>query len=269
METTTLVFSKNRACQLDLFLYSFFKNFDIGTVNIVVKATDAKYGEGYYKLQKKYSQVNFITETKSIREHFFDSLHKGVICLSTDDTVFHKKAPFDKDDVAWIFDGDVLSFHPRLGKNAVLQDYRTGRLQKVFPKWLQEDWLLTWNYIEGPTQNNWFYPFELDGMLIQCKDLDRIAQFDWQTLRSLEGGLSHARRSEMYYKPFMSSPVESFCFNIPVNSVQDNVLYHSDKCHVSEEELNNRWLDGDELSLEKMDTSNIIGAHMEIPLEWK
>jgi len=86
-------------------------------------------------------------------------------------------------------------------------------------------------------------------------------------MRELEGTLALERRHTMYYKPMMSSLQKSFCVNIPANNVLPG-LYAGDKCYESLEDMNDKFLSGKRLSLEKSDFSNIIGSHQEVRLVW-
>ena len=82
MKLNTLIFSKNRACQLELLLRS-LGNFHVS----VLYFHDPKFKKGYQKVQKMYPKVNFIKENnfKSQLTKFVEN--SEFILFLTDDSV--------------------------------------------------------------------------------------------------------------------------------------------------------------------------------------
>ena len=69
-----IIFSKDRACQLDLFLRSlkkYFKEFEELNFNILYTYSNDKFKIGYDKLFTIHndSNLNYIKETKKFKEH--------------------------------------------------------------------------------------------------------------------------------------------------------------------------------------------------------
>jgi hypothetical protein len=69
----------------------------------------------------------------------------------------------------------------------------------------------------------------------------------------------------------MTSFDKSVVVNTPLNRVQETCTNLAGLVYgVMSQDLNNYWLDGYTLSLERMDFSNIYGCHQELPLIlWK
>jgi hypothetical protein len=273
----TIVFSKDRAAQLDLFLDSFSKNFAIGKVTVIYTYSSEEFRDGYIKLRKKHGpkwidwfNQGHLTTKQALYRVLNDC--EDMINLCTDDTVYYRPKvdeDFDEIDLKYILKTDNnLCFSPRLGLNTIVQDYRTGELQSPLTDYIDGHYYnIYWNWTKLPPLRNYGFACHQDSYICHIDDFLKIAQFDWKTMRELEGGLALERRHTMYYKPMMASPVESWCVNVPANNVLAG-LHHGQKCYESLEDMNKKFLDGQHLSLEKSDFSNIVGCHQEVKLEW-
>lgn len=269
----TIVFSKDRAAQLDLFLYSFFENFPIGRVTVIYTFSNDKFRDGYETLIQKYGKkVGFLRENAPLKEVFLKVVNEcdDFLNIVTDDTVYYRSMweDFDDIDINDILDKDTLCFSPRLGLNTIVQDYKTGQLQKPLTDYYDDGRsIIHWNWKIKPALENYGFACHQDSYICRKEDFLTIANFNWQNMRELEGTLALERRHTMYYKPMMAAPSLSWCVNVPVNNVLPG-LYAGDKCYESLESMNEKFLNGQRLSLEKSDFSNVIGAHQEVKLVW-
>lgn len=272
----TIVFSKDRAAQLDLFLNSQKKNFNVGPISVIYTYSNKEYELGYKLLAKKYSDVTFIEQVFDIKTDLLAFINLLTDCYSTeiainlctDDCVYYKPNKITSEEIYEILDEKTFCYSPRLGLNTTLQDYKTYRFQPSLQDYEHINNSIRWQYNKYNKLNNYGYPAHQDSLIVRIKDFNTMSNFEWKTMRDLEGGLSIAKRHLIEYKPFMASPTKSICVNIPTNNVQPG-LHCSDKVFCSTEELNNKLLAGNSLSLEKMDFSNVIGAHQEILLRWE
>lgn len=275
----TIVFSKDRAGQLDLFLNSFLTNFPIGRVFIIYAHSNNSFYCGYDKLREMTygsNHIVWIPQTESIKSELYGVLDKSndIINLCTDDCVYFRKTTIDAACINNILDTRTLCFSPRLGLNTIVQDYKTGQLQKQLMSNEEEgyayhpDNILHWLWTKKPALENYGFACHQDSYICRKEDFLAIANFNWQNMRELEGTLALERRHTMYYKPMMAALEHSFCVNIPANNVLPG-LYSGDKCHESLEDMNEKFLNGQRLSLTKSDFSNVIGAHQEILLAWE
>ncbi len=268
----TLVPSKNRAAQADLLIRSLMTNFNVGSISIIYKATTPEFEEGYKLLIEKYygEYIYFIKETDTIKKLMLAMIRDrwtNYVNFCTDDTVYFRPSNLQANDIRCIVDDTVCSFSPRLGLNTIIQDYKTGELQPPLTNYIEENNILKWNYINLNPLQNFGYPAHQDGCLMDKDFFMEISNFDWPTLRSLEGTLALDRRSSMFKKPIMAAPKYSFAVNVPTNAVQGG-LYCGDKYYQSPEEMNTKLLSGMTLSLDKTDWSNIQGSHQEVNLLW-
>ena len=90
-----IVFSKDRACQLELFLRSmkfYFKEFDQHIINVLYTYSNDKFKSGYDKLFTIHndSNINYIKETQNFKNHilFLLDQDKAYTIFFVDDIVF-------------------------------------------------------------------------------------------------------------------------------------------------------------------------------------
>jgi len=131
----TIVFSKDRAAQLDLFLWSFLQNFHVGGLCIIYTYSNEEFKKGYELLYHKYiafSTISWQLQKYSVKEELYTALlrNNDIINLCTDDCVYFRKPFLKIEDIDKILDERTLCFSPRLGLNTIVQDYKTGQLQK-------------------------------------------------------------------------------------------------------------------------------------------
>lgn len=269
-----LIISKDRACQLQLLLESMKKHapnlFDV-TINYTF--SNPSFKDGYEQLKKRhiYPNIHWVKET-NIHDDFMSSLKaskQDQVCILTDDTVFFRRVNITPFELSDVMNGKVLQFSFRLGLNTVVQDYRTGSRQPpLFGYEKHENEIIKWNWTEYYKNNNYGYCIGMDGCVFNVSDLITISEsFHWSGFRGWEGTIAGDLRHTLQHKPFMAAFEHSVVVNIPTNNVQPG-LYAGDKYPISLDELNTKYLAGNTLSLDKMDFSNIIGAHQEVELKW-
>lgn len=266
---TAVIFSKNRACQLDLCLSSIIKNCNIFEIIRVVYTYDKEYQKGYDLLIGKYSnnkKIVFVKEESSLVFSFLISLDKcetNYISFITDDTVFYQYTN-QKNDIVSAMDGDTFCFSLRLGLNTTLQDYKTGRYQRdlFYYEELQYD-VIRWDYNNYNPFDNYGYPISLDGHIYRIDDVIFITSaIDISKLRDWEGKLCYEKRYLYSNYTKMASFRHSKCVNIPSNAVLGD-LYCSNK-GLSISELESKYVSGNEIDIDKMDFTKVIGCHQEI-----
>jgi hypothetical protein len=271
---TAVIFSKNRACQLDLCLSSIIKNCNIFEVIRIVYTYDEEYKKGYEIVFKKYANnknVSFVKEDSSLVHSFLVSLDEcktNYISFITDDTVFYEETN-PKDSIVSAMDGDTFCFSLRLGLNTKLQDYKTGRYQSdlIGYEKLEND-VIRWDYNDYNPFDNYGYPISLDGHIYRKDDVVFITStIDISKLRDWEGKLCYEKRYLYSNYTKMASFKHSKCVNIPSNAVLGD-LYCSDK-GLSVAQLEEKFISGNDIDIEKMDFTKVIGCHQEIDYRWK
>ncbi len=235
-DLTTIVFSRNRACQLELLLRS---------LNIPVTVLyfyDPEFKAGYDKLIKMYPQFKFVlrSDFKTDLLKLIKEGTKYVMFLVDDDIMiepFNENCPeFSK----FKSNLDILTLSLRMGHNCTYNHLPT--LKRNIWQWKP--------YSTGGNAYNrrlrqWGYPMAVGGHVFRKKDiLPIIMATEMKNPNFLEGALS------------ANPPDRSLmiCFNKPkiinniVNQVQTDFPSHI--VGISPRELEERFLKGERISLE-------------------
>jgi hypothetical protein len=265
-----IVFSKDRAMQLELFLRSFNKyvtNYVNYKINILYTFSNENFKLGYDKLMKKYNylssesnlSVNWVKETdfKSNLISLID-MNNNYIVFFVDDIVF--KNPIDfYDEQMTIFenDPDILCRSLRLQPN-FKYSYASKEIM-TNPEFLEHN-IYNWKDESG----DYGYPMSVDGHIYRTKDIiPYILKLPYKNPNSFEGQMA------IYpmLKPKMIIYDKSIIINNPCNKVQtNNPNFHG---NISAEFLNNKYLDGYIISLENFDGIETETCHQEINLIFK
>lgn len=257
----SILFSKDRACQLDGCVRSIRENLPfVQRVVVVYVASNQEFQAGYDKLDT--SLMELVQET-DIRSDWFYNISRlsDLVYLSTDDTFVFRRAP---ESPEW--HANWLAFSCRLGLNTTLQNYSTGQHQPPLTHYeYHTENQIQWPWVQRRPTENYGYASAMDATIYSRDTLLEISQFEWNTLRGWEGTLAVDRRTILGKWPMMASYTHSVAVNLPTNNIQPD-LYAGTKYPVDPQTLNQKFLDGEYIDIHKMDFSNIIGAHQEIEL---
>lgn len=260
-----LIFSKDRACQLDMLLKSLkrhvldFKCFhrpDYYTTTVLYKETE-EYKAAYDKLRAapEHNRVKFVKES-NFRDDSLALLdiHKYT-CLLTDDSLFFK----DAEHIILPNDDETFSF--RLGYNTMIQDHTSNTAQPVLkPDGMHEDFIF-WNPAKYPNYCNFGYPYSFDGHIYtSARLLKNLKDVQYRSTNDMEGILNNCRSDIKKVTSFTHSRL----VNIPCNNISGLTragVFHS----YTMKELNDFFMSGASVMM-KYGTP-IIGCHQEVEFE--
>lgn len=257
-----IVFSKDRAAQLDLLLTSIYESslvFD--PVYVVWVASDVVFREGYERCQADHLNVVFVHEV-NFREDTLALLEgRGKVCFFTDDDVVFGGV----DDTAEkVLDDNpyVLAFSLRLGLNTTYC-YPLDQ-QQTPPFAVDHSSHLLWEWEDA--EGDFAYPMSLDGHVLRVFDVvGLIADSDFQSPNHLEDILARRVREMRYGRHLLASYHHSRLVGVPANRVQNT---HPNRHAVSKLyplwELNQRYLSGERIV--PPDVGDISAAHQELEL---
>jgi hypothetical protein len=263
-----IIFSKDRACQCDLTLTSLYKNAPAlcGNVSVLYTGSDKDYNKGYDKLISKWKkEVNFVKQT-NFQENLISLAHTTFPfnCFFTDDDIIYREIG----DVAPIYSvldsPRVACFSLRLGRNITVQDFHR-KVPIVEPSFQYYGNVLIWDWRQAMSYTNYAYPLSVDGHIFRTEDITRLLdKFSYDNPNSFEGRIQQFNKE---LPTLMTSFDKSVVVNTPLNRVQETCTNLAGLVYgVMSQDLNNYWLDGYTLSLERMDYSNIYGCHQELPI---
>jgi hypothetical protein len=239
-----VVFSKDRACQLELLLRSIQDNFkELDNVHIICKGTTDEYVAGYLKVANMYQQFKWIPENNLINDvqRVINSFDKKYCMTLVDDEIVIRDHSIEPLITAMETDDDLHGASLRLGKN--IGDYcYTADIKATIPNLEQHGKLYKWDWTTGDNRVDWFYPSCINSNIYKTDFLkDWINKITFGNINDLEGTLNSNRSS---FKHYMICLEKSKTVNIANNLVQSGYNRHSDKNEFSLEGLNKKFLDG-------------------------
>ena len=185
-----IIFSKDRALQLDSLLRSIKDNFKISfeAINILFNTSDNIFANGYKILMGR----NYFNNIHWIKEKYF-----------RDDIIEIINGLSDDSKVMFIVDDDIV-FRPF--KEKYLLGYLTNkhlfislRLSRKYtsnrpPKFINESRYLEWKWYtlnnKKKKYNHWHYPFSVDGNIFNTIDIKVIITgIDFKAPNSFEGAM--------------------------------------------------------------------------------
>lgn len=263
-----IVFSKNRGCQLDLFLRSMKKAMgDIDGLTVIWKA-DKEYREGYHLTMERHAEARWVAEDD------FESDTREAIARAAIFTVFFVDDDVWTHEFAMDFEADRLPLQFFTDKKAICLSLRLGkniRRSYIYQKPAPLPYGVTrggsdsciWDYETG--QYSWGYPMSLDGHIFRTKDiLATLDKFHFTCPNDLEGKMAQ----HPIPKKIMYAYPESRLFNIPCNRVQDLCPNRCGKMWTAQE-IEQRYLGGWEIDLAPIWRYRNTSVHQEVSLQWR
>lgn len=259
-----IVFSKNRAAQLELFLRSlkkYFKEFSELTFNILYTYSNDEFKKGYDKLFIIHndSNLNYIKETKKFKEHILELVDEDNehTIFFVDDMIFKNDFTLSsKQFKLFSLNDNILTLSLRLHKN--LSYCYPARIHMTPPNF-DSNMTFKWRGQSG----DYGYPMSLDAHFFRTKDiLPLLKVLNYNNPNSLESSLAMYPKN----KPKMLCFKESIVLTIPVNKVQN--FNQNVYGNISAKFLNDKFMDGYIIDLEHYDGFKNYSCHQELEMEY-
>ncbi len=223
-----LIFTKNRACQLDLLLRSLDENFISGLdIHILAKATAAEYKKGYEKLIEKYMGKIFVWHWE-VEGNFKDQVmaivnnfdHDWTVCFCDDDVVLHR---VDVDPYLSSIKHDINALSLRMGMN-ITHCYPKNIDMEQPDLHIMENGLMKWNWMHCRRDLDWGYPMSLGANIYRTSWLKNVWDYiDFSAPNYIEGNMAMLAYQNLDWcdRPFQISFTEQKVLNVDNNLVQD------------------------------------------------
>lgn len=262
-EYVGVVFSKNRACQLDALLRSLRQRVPAcRQVHVLWRAGSDQHRQSYQKIQDLHPGCHWVeqNEFSSDLRNILSCLRQDAVMFCTDDGIFFEPAPaLLKPD--W---GQTAGISLRLGRNSSYchpanETYPAPGFQKIGN-------LLAWRWQKA--KGDFRVTYSLDAHIYPRKRLMEImARFHFQNPNQLEDRLN--RFGVQDAPDWMLCPEKSCYVSLPINRVNSEFLNRAGLEHpVSEQDLLEKFLSGQRLDIDRIVTSQPVGPHQEYPLAW-
>jgi hypothetical protein len=272
--TTSIVFSKNRACQLDLLLRSILQNLpDFDEIHVLYHATEQQYLDGYEIVQKRFPwiyfqrQNDFETDTRNLLENWVDEY----VCFFVDDNIVYRPVLLTEDflDSMWNSIPEMTCFTLRLGKNTVIQDQYNNQ-PVVFPKEflvgnINDTNVLVWNWTTVQVFGDFGYPFSVDGHIYKLRDILPLLDYKFENPNAFEGRFN----KNSFKTRAMACFEQSALVNTPLNLVGSSNNNAGRWYGHTLEELNQKYLDNHQISLNSITNTKVVAAHQEMEIEYE
>jgi len=259
-----IVFSKDRACQLDSLLRSIRDHFRLPRRSLTVlhRASGDEYAAAYRKLVDRHILPGIRWAPES---SFSEDLRSIIGDLPERDRVMFL---VDDDVVVREFGDERLL--ERFTSRHLFVSLRCSRRYPVaaLPRFISSEPFLEWRWRYGRRKRLvWNYPFSLDGNVHHVAHIKRILRhIAFQAPNSLEGRM-HAYRHAWWVKriPLALAPAEAVVVNNPLNRVQtEGETWHRD---IDPAELNRAYLDGKHIDNAALYAAVPTAVHSALPLQ--
>lgn len=221
-EISTIIFSKNRACQLELLLHSL----DLSAT--VLYTCDPEFQSGYDKLFEMYPEVVFLRET-DFHNQVISLIQRPYILFLVDDDFMLE--PFTEDCPEFTEfkqNTDLISLSLRLAP-----DYHEA------PTMINNTW--PWRGLK----HDWGYPMSVSAHIFRREDILPIMK---RKSFSMPNDLEVALRKNPPAKDLMLCRDRANFINNSTNQVQ--FKYNSKHLGLSAHDINDKFLAGYRISLE-------------------
>ena len=264
----SLIFSKDRACQLDLLLRSIDKNFMhvTGKVHVLWKATTPAFEAGYHRVIERFPNVIMWTES-DFKENTKNLLNlMEYVCFFVDDNFVYQPPNILGRQVECVMERveEAGGFSFRLGLNTIVQDPYTNAIVSPLPVFHNiENLVMAWDWTSIP-RNNFGYPFSVDGHVYKASLIAKNIEDVCPNPNALEGRFPIDKIPRGMFSLQQSSVINN-PLNLVGSSNNNAGMYHPR----SLEELNAKYLEGQQINLDKLCLNEIVGCHQEMEIEFE
>lgn len=255
-----VVFSKDRGCQLELFLRSMilcFEQFGESKIKIIFKATTENFKKGYDRTRKIIDESNISwVEEGDFKKDVLSSVSSSeeFTVFFTDDDIWINYFSLDNPNyVNFTKDMSVLCFSLRLNKSLSYCYASNSTISKipVFDKFN------TFSFFGS--QGDYGYPMSLDGHVFRTEDVyPLLSRLEYKNPNSLEYELS----KNVINKSKMACCENSIIINNPCSIVQDFCPNRNEG--LSHSVINEKYLDGFSISLDGIVGLKNVSVHVPI-----
>lgn len=267
-----IIFSKDRAAQLDMLLRSmktFFPEWHkYRDIHVLYTYSNEAFGAGYVRTITTHPEIHYVYETPGMFKMETLSLidkKRQFTMFFVDDNVFKNKFSLDCEEVReFAIREDIGCVSLRLCPR--INFCYTMNIPMTVPKFITERRHI-WKWHEA-SPGDWSYPMSLDGHLFKTDEiLPLLMVLNYSNPNTLEGNLANSP----FNIPHMICFDDSKIFNVPANKVQD--VNNNRHGNISAMEINEKFITGGRLSLDKLLKNplsiNNTSCHQDVPLEWE
>lgn len=238
-----IIFSKDRACQLDSLLRSIKEKMKFEySISVLFDYSNEEYKYGYDILIKRHGSVSFVKETNFYDDTLSVSLNEKYTCFLwlVDDCIMKNEFIHDSTLERFLNDDDIGVYNLRLTPTVSFMTDWDDDVARSFPEFGSDN---TWEWRKA-IDTDWSYPMTMDGHMYKTKDMIPY-------LNSLTFGPPPSMDSTMHQKPLnhplMICNSQQKILGIVPNRVQTGSPNRHG--YVTTKEMNDLWLIGKQIDL--------------------
>ena len=265
----TILFSKDRACQLDLTLSSYkrhFKEWKDNDLTVLYTSSSAEYERGYDKIKQLHPEFTYVKESNFQQDtiRIFNDNQCPLVSFLVDDDVFINDVTLNCHQLqAMLRNPNILCIASRMNKE--VNYCYTANIQTPPPVHFFEEG--SWEWRAPQLSGDWNYPMSISGFHIFRKaDLVRpINTAPFRAPNSFEGTCLACNPPD---RPLIILLENQKCICGVNNRVQTENGNRHEGSHdlVS---LNNMFLSGNRLSDKANDGKMFRQAHAPVEYVWE
>jgi len=269
---TGIVFSKDRALQLDGTLRSFklhAKDLNLVDINILYTTSTDSFAQQYRKLIADYPEFNFIKE-KNFHEDFLDLCRKTEYLLFlVDDNIFVRQFGFLEIIEELEHQPGALAFSLRLGKNNT-HFYMIDKPQKVplmqitnNPEIFFFDWT--------KSESDFAFPIEVSSSVYRTSDLwPFLNRIEFTCPNNLEQNIAPCSHHFQKFAPLLLCYQQAVTFCNPINIVNTVCRCRAgNRQEYSSDSLNELFAQGFRIDVQQYRFFSPSACHQEVELKFR
>jgi len=259
-----LIFSKDRAMQLDLMLRSFFMYSKDEMEVVVIYKASWEHAPSYKILKSDFPKVVFVEQVNFKYDVLRALLKKDYVLFAVDDCIFVHDFSVAR-ILTELRSGDYLGCSLRLGEN-VTWCYNYGSEQHI-PEYTVRGEFISFNWT--PRDSDFAYPLELSSSIFSVPEMMGIIRTPFYSnpneLETIIAEAAELHRGE--YHPLLLCYPTSAAFCNPLNVVNsDNYNKCGKKYSVSY--LFEKYMEGYRINLDKFKNFIPNSCHQEVDVEF-
>lgn len=219
-ERLILIFSKDRATQLDCMLstlHKFCLDIEKAEIKVLYTCSHIDHEVQYARLLDFYPNVEFCKETHFRNNTMYILSGYQYCMLSVDDCVFTHPFYYSDAITALGEKDELIGFSLRLGKNIKTSYMKDGASQSI-PPYISEKGILQFNWINR--ELDFGYPLELSSSIYRTDDIiNIIARVPFNNPNSMEAILD-CHKNLLEGRDFLACYETSVAFCNAINKVQ-------------------------------------------------
>ena len=260
---TCIIFTKDRACQLELLLRTLKIRVDTSDINfkiIIDNCSDNDFENGYKRLIERTSIPNLSwihRKDRPFKDIILEHAHEECLMFLVDDVCFVEDFSTKSQEFQTFFrNGRILTLSLRLSP-AITYCYAYGA--KADQPKLNNN---IWEWKGG--QGDWGVPTSIDGNIFKTRDIiEGLKTIKFLNPNELEGYLDIYAKTKLIEIPYALCFPKQKLVNFPLNKVQ--TFLNNKSQNISPKMLNENYLAGKRLVLDKiLQDINLNMCHVEV-----